>query len=67
MDLERVFIASVFGALLDRRKLAADAARLVGLEPMLTERRVAQAGSVRERLSCPTSATGVAQGFHQHE
>jgi hypothetical protein len=47
MDLGRVFISSVFGGLLDRRALAADAARLVGLEPVLTERHVAQAAAVQ--------------------
>jgi hypothetical protein len=32
MDLGRVFVSSVFGGMLDLRDLAADAARLVGLE-----------------------------------
>ncbi|MFY9821652.1 MAG: CHAT domain-containing protein [Thermoanaerobaculia bacterium] len=50
MDLGRVFISSVFGGMLDLRDLAAEAARLVGLEPVLTEDHVAQAGTVRERL-----------------
>ena len=36
MELGRVFISSVFGGMLDRRQLAANAARLVGLEPVLT-------------------------------
>jgi tetratricopeptide (TPR) repeat protein len=51
MDLGRVFISSVFGGMLDLRDLAAKAARLVGLEPVLTERHVAQAGTVQERLA----------------
>lgn len=51
MDLGRVFISSVFGGMLDLRGLAADAARLVGLEPVLTEHHVAQAGTVQERLA----------------
>ncbi|MEA2604949.1 MAG: hypothetical protein QOF89_5941 [Acidobacteriota bacterium] len=44
MELGRVFISSVFGGMLDRRELAANAARLVGLEPVLTEHHVARAG-----------------------
>jgi tetratricopeptide (TPR) repeat protein len=51
MDLGRVFISSVFGGMLDLRQLAADAARLVGLEPILTELHAAQAGNVRDALS----------------
>src|SRR3978361_1614 len=51
MDLGRVFISSVFSGMLDLRDLAADAARLRGLEPVLTERHVAQAGTVQERLA----------------
>jgi|GEM_PF-2819335 len=51
MDLGRVFISSVFGGMLDLRDLAADAARLVGLEPVLTEYHVAQTGTVQERLA----------------
>jgi hypothetical protein len=50
MELGRVFISSVFGGILGLRDLAGDAARLVGLEPVLTEDHVAQAGTVRERL-----------------
>jgi hypothetical protein len=50
MQLGRVFISSVFGGMLDLRDTAAWAARLVGLEPVLTERQVAQPGSVREAL-----------------
>jgi hypothetical protein len=49
MDLGRVFISFVSGDLLDRRKLAADAAKLVGLEPLLTARPLTQAGH-RRRL-----------------
>jgi Domain of unknown function (DUF4062) len=49
MQLDRVFISSVFGGMLDLRDTAARAARLVGLEPVLTE-QVAQPGSVREAL-----------------
>ena len=44
MELGRVFISSVFGGMLGLRDLAADAARLVGLDPVLTEDHVAQAG-----------------------
>lgn len=51
MELGRVFISSVFGGMLDRRQLAADAARLVGLEPVLTERQTAQKGNVRDALT----------------
>ena len=51
MELGRVFISSVFGGMLDLRQLAADAARLVGLEPVLTERQVAKAGAVRDALA----------------
>ena len=50
MELGRVFLSSVFGGMLDLRGLAAEAARLVGLEPVLTEKLVAQAGSVRALL-----------------
>jgi tetratricopeptide (TPR) repeat protein len=50
MELGRVFVSSVFGGMLDLRKLAADAARLVGLEPVLTELHAAQKGSVRDAL-----------------
>jgi hypothetical protein len=50
MQLGRVFISSVFGGMLDPRDTAARAARLVGLEPVLTEQQVAQPGSVREAL-----------------
>lgn len=53
-----MFIASAFGGLLDRPELAADAARLAGLEPVLTTLRVVQAGSVRERLAHGRIATG---------
>jgi hypothetical protein len=58
MDLGRVFIASAFGGLLDRRELAADAVKLVDLGPRLTEYRAAQAGSVREGLAHGRIATG---------
>jgi hypothetical protein len=51
MELGRVFISSVFGGMRDLRQLAADAARLVGLEPVLTERQVAKAGAVRGALA----------------
>ncbi len=50
MELGRVFLSSVFGGMLALRDLAAEAARLVGLEPVLTEKLVAQAGSVRALL-----------------
>jgi hypothetical protein len=50
MQLGRVFISSVFGGMLDLRKTAAQAARLVGLDPVLTEHHIAQPGSVRESL-----------------
>ncbi|HYU32910.1 MAG TPA: DUF4062 domain-containing protein, partial [Thermoanaerobaculia bacterium] len=50
MQIGRVFISSVFGGMLDLRAIAAEAARLVGLEPVLTEHQVAQPGSVREAL-----------------
>ncbi len=51
MELGRVFISSVFGGMLGRRELAAKAAKLMGLEPVLTERHVAQRGAVRDRLA----------------
>src|SRR6185295_7292764 len=51
MELGRVFVSSVFGGMLDLRQLAADAARLVGLEPVLTERHAAQVGAVRDALA----------------
>ncbi|HBL31760.1 MAG TPA: hypothetical protein DD490_33470, partial [Acidobacteria bacterium] len=51
MQLGRVFISSVFGGMLDLREVAAEAARLVGLEPVLTEHHVAQPGAVRDRLT----------------
>jgi hypothetical protein len=38
MRLGRVFVSSVFGGMLDLRKRAADAAELLGLEAVLTER-----------------------------
>lgn len=50
MQLGRVFISSVFGGMLDLREVAAEAAELVGLEPVLTERLVAQPGAVRAAL-----------------
>jgi hypothetical protein len=51
MRLGRVFISSVFGGLVDLRAQAAAAARLAGLEPVLTEYQIAQPGPVREALS----------------
>ncbi len=51
MELGRVFISSVFKDMLELRRLAADAARLVGLEPVLTERHAAQKGNVRDALA----------------
>jgi uncharacterized protein DUF4062/CHAT domain-containing protein/AAA domain-containing protein len=51
MELGRVFISSVFRGMLDLRKLAADAARLVGLEPVNTEDHTAQTGTVQEALT----------------
>jgi tetratricopeptide (TPR) repeat protein len=51
MHLGRVFISSAFGGLLHLRAAAADAARLAGLEPVLTELQVAQPRSVREALA----------------
>jgi tetratricopeptide (TPR) repeat protein len=50
MELGRVFLSSVFGGMLALRDLAAEAARLVGLDPVLTEKLVAQDGSVRALL-----------------
>jgi hypothetical protein len=41
MQLRRVFISSVFGGFLDLRAVAASAAHLAGLYPVLTEQRVA--------------------------
>jgi tetratricopeptide (TPR) repeat protein len=51
MQLGRVFISSVFGGLLELRATAAAAARLAGLDPVLTELHVAQPQSVREALA----------------
>src|SRR6201992_3448549 len=50
MRLGRVFISSVFGGLLDLRQVAAEAARLAGLEAVLTEHHIAQGGPVRDAL-----------------
>ena len=54
MELGRVFVSSVFGGMRDLRQLAANAARLARLEPVLTERQVAQAGAVRDALARET-------------
>ena len=51
MRLGRVFVSSVFGGMLDLRQRAAEAARLLGLEPVLTEEHVAQPGTVRAALA----------------
>ncbi|MFY9826753.1 MAG: CHAT domain-containing protein [Thermoanaerobaculia bacterium] len=51
MELGRVFISSAFSRLLGLREMVADAARLVGLEPVLTDDHVAHAGTVQERLA----------------
>jgi hypothetical protein len=51
MELGRVFISSVFGGMLDLRRKAAESARLIGLEPVLTERHIAQAGAVKDALA----------------
>src|ERR1700719_1718788 len=51
MTLGRVFISSVFGGLLDLRVAAAVAARLAGLEPVLTETQIAQPTTVRDALA----------------
>ena len=51
MRLGRVFVSSVFGGMLDLRQAAAEAAALLGLEPVLTERHVAQPEAVRTALA----------------
>jgi hypothetical protein len=50
MRLGRVFVSSVFGGLLDLRQVVAEAARLAGLEAVLAEHHVAQAGAVKDAL-----------------
>jgi tetratricopeptide (TPR) repeat protein len=50
MPLGRVFVSSVFGGMLELRQRAAAAARLLGLDPVLTETHVAQPGAVRDAL-----------------
>src|SRR6185436_10645571 len=51
MQLGRVFISSVFGGMMHLRKTAAEAARLVGLEPVLAELHIAQTGSISDALA----------------
>src|SRR5882724_4347664 len=51
MRLGRVFVSSVFGGMSELRQRAADAARLLGLEAVLTEGHVAQPGTVRDALA----------------
>src|SRR5580693_3778077 len=63
MDLGRAFISSVFGGLLDLRAEAAAAAGLAGFEPVLTERHVAQPGSVRDALAREIAACDVYVGL----
>lgn len=63
MQLGRVFISSVFGGMLDLRQAAAEAARLVGLEPVETERHIAQPGSVRDALAREIAACDTYVGF----
>ncbi|HSG38355.1 MAG TPA: CHAT domain-containing protein, partial [Thermoanaerobaculia bacterium] len=50
-ELGRVFISSVFGGMLDLRKKAAEAARLIGLKPFLAERLVGQGAAIRDILA----------------
>ncbi|HEX3128297.1 MAG TPA: DUF4062 domain-containing protein, partial [Thermoanaerobaculia bacterium] len=50
MQLGRVFISSAFRDMLDLREAAAEAVRLVGLEPVPAEHHLAQSGSVRDAL-----------------
>lgn len=50
MQLGRVFISSVFGGMLDLRQSAAEAARLVGIEPVLAEHLVGQRNPTRDVL-----------------
>lgn len=50
MALGRVFISSVFRDMLELRKLAAEAARLLGFEPVNTEDHAAQAHNVQDAL-----------------
>src|SRR5262245_41164889 len=46
----RVFISSVFGGFAELRAAAAAAVRLLDLEPVLPERRIALTSSVKEEL-----------------
>ena len=50
MELGRVFLSSAFRGMGDLRQAAAQAARLLGLIPVLTEDLVALSDSVRDRL-----------------
>ncbi len=62
MELGRVFISSVFGGMLDLRERAAGASRLIGLEPVLTERHIAQAGAVKDNLAREIEACDIYVG-----
>ena len=66
MRLGRVFVSSVFGGMLDLRKVAADAAALLGLAPVLTEEHVAQPGTVRDALAREIAACDTYVGLFAH-
>ena len=51
MELGRVFISSVFGGMLDLRKKATEATKLIELEPVLAEDHIAQPGAVKDALT----------------
>jgi hypothetical protein len=66
MLLGRVFISSVFGGLLDLRAAAAAAAKLAGLDPVLTETQIALPAAVRDALARELGACDTYLGlFHQ--
>jgi hypothetical protein len=66
MRLGRVFVSSVFGGMLDLRRVAADAAELLGLSFVLTEEHVAQPGAVRAALAREIAACDTYVGLFAH-